>query len=81
MTDFNYWLVFFGAALVLNLSPGPDMIYVISRTVAQGRKVGLASAVGIWTGALVHVSAVSLGLYALLMGAIPVCPHKIAAEA
>lgn len=70
MTDLSYWAVFFGAALALNLSPGPDLIYVISRTVAQGRKVGLASAAGLWTGALVHVIAVALGLSALLMASV-----------
>jgi threonine/homoserine/homoserine lactone efflux protein len=39
MTDLSYWAVFFGAALALNLSPGPDLLYVISRTIAQGTKV------------------------------------------
>ncbi len=66
MDDFSYWLVFFTAALALNLSPGPDLMYVLSRTVAQGTRVGLASAAGVSTGALVHVAAASVGLSALL---------------
>ena len=67
MTDLTYWTVFFGAALAINLSPGPDLIYVLSRTVAQGTKVGLASAAGLWTGAFVHVLAAAFGLSAILM--------------
>lgn len=70
MTDLNYWMLFLGAAVVLSLSPGPDLLFIISRSVAQGPKVGLASAAGLWTGALVHVTAVSLGLSALLMASI-----------
>lgn len=67
MIDFTYWMLFLGAALALNLSPGPDLIYVISRTVAQGTKVGLASAAGLWTGAFIHVLAVAFGLSTILM--------------
>lgn len=54
MDDFSYWLVFFTAALALNLSPGPDLMYVLSRTVAQGTRVGLASAADVSTGALIQ---------------------------
>lgn len=67
MDDFTYWMLFLGAALALNISPGPDLIYVISRTIAQGTKVGLASAAGLWTGAFIHVIAVAFGLSTILM--------------
>ena len=67
MADMTYWMMFLGAALALSVSPGPDLIYVISRTIAQGTRVGLASAAGLWTGACVHVVAVSFGLSAILM--------------
>ena len=66
MADATYWMVFFGTALALNLSPAPDLIYVISRTIAQGTRVGLASAAGLWTGAFIHVLAVAFGLSAIL---------------
>jgi threonine/homoserine/homoserine lactone efflux protein len=66
MTDPTYWLVFFTAALALNISPGPDLIYILSRTIAQGAKVGLASAAGVCTGAFVHVLAAAFGLSAIL---------------
>lgn len=66
MDDLSYWLVFLTAALALNLSPGPDLLYVLSRTVAQGTRVGLVSAAGVSTGALVHVAAAAFGLSAIL---------------
>lgn len=66
MTDHSYWLLFFATALLLNLSPGPDLIYILSRSIAHGRRVGVASALGTCTGALVHVAAAALGLSALL---------------
>ncbi len=62
----SYWLLFFTAAIAINISPGPDMIYIISRTVAQGRKAGIASTLGLSSGALVYVFATALGLSALL---------------
>lgn len=66
MTETAYWTVFLGAVLALNLSPGPDLIYLISRSVAQGTRVGLASAAGLWTGAFIHVLAAAFGLSAIL---------------
>lgn len=67
MNDLTYWIVFFSAVLALNLSPGPDLIYIISRSIAQGTRIGLASAAGLWTGAFVHVLAAAFGLSAILM--------------
>lgn len=66
MPDPAYWLVFFSAALALNLSPGPDLFFVLSRTLAGGRRVGLASACGVCSGAVVHVAAAALGISAIL---------------
>jgi len=60
-------LVFAVAALALNFSPGPDMLYVISRTVQQGRKSGIVSALGIGVGTLVYTLTTALGLSALLL--------------
>lgn len=66
MSDPTFWLVFFSAALALNLSPGPDLIYVLTRTLAGGRRVGLVAALGVCSGALVHVAAAALGISAIL---------------
>ena len=58
------------AALVLVLTPGPNMIYCISRTLCQGRAAGLVSLGGVLLGFLAHLLAAALGLTALLM-AVP----------
>jgi threonine/homoserine/homoserine lactone efflux protein len=58
------------AALVLVLTPGPNMIYCVSRTLCQGRAAGLVSLAGVALGFLVHLMAASLGLTALLL-AVP----------
>src|SRR5258708_24187037 len=58
--------VFAVAATLLLLTPGPAVLYVVARSVEQGRKAGLASVFGITTGTLVHVLASTLGLSALL---------------
>jgi threonine/homoserine/homoserine lactone efflux protein len=58
------------AALVLVLTPGPNMIYCISRTLSQGRGAGLLSLAGVLLGFLVHLLAAAFGLTALLM-AVP----------
>jgi threonine/homoserine/homoserine lactone efflux protein len=51
----------------LLLIPGPAVLYIVSRSVDQGRRAGLASSSGIATGGLVHVVAATLGLSALLV--------------
>ena len=55
------------AALALLLIPGPAVLYIVSRSLAQGRLAGLVSNLGIHAGTMVHVVAASLGLSALLM--------------
>ena len=75
MPDLQTLLLFMTAALALNLAPGPDMLYVIARSSAEGRGAGVASALGIAAGCLVHTFAVALGLSALL-AAVPLA-HAI----
>jgi threonine/homoserine/homoserine lactone efflux protein len=59
-------LVFALAASVLVAIPGPNHIYIVTRSIAQGRRIGLASAFGVETGTLVHISAATVGLSALV---------------
>lgn len=66
MPSIEMVLVFMAAALALNLTPGPDMLYVTARSVSDGRAAGVLSAFGIATGTLVHIAALALGLAALL---------------
>ncbi len=65
MTLHNY-LLFLSASLVLVLIPGPDMIYMLSRCIAQGRKAGVMAAIGFNLGGYVHLTAAVLGLSAIL---------------
>ncbi|OSQ49041.1 LysE family translocator [Thalassospira alkalitolerans] len=54
------------AALLLNISPGPDLAYVSAQTAIHGRKIGVFSSLGVCSGAFVHVVAAALGLSAIL---------------
>ncbi len=58
--------LFLAASIALNLVPGPDTFYILGRSVAQGRSVGIASALGISGGAFVHTFSAALGLSALI---------------
>jgi len=58
---------FIAAALVVLLIPGPGVVYVIARSASQGLRAGLASALGLSVGALVHVAAAAVGLSAILV--------------
>jgi len=62
----NFFL-FLGAGILLNVTPGPDMIYVATRSACQGRSAGVLSALSIACGGLVHTAAAALGLSAVLM--------------
>ena len=66
MVDSTSLLLFLTAGLALNLTPGPDLLYVIARSSAEGTRAGVVSALGIAVGSLVHLSAVVLGLASLL---------------
>ena len=62
MFDSNNLYLFFIASIMLNLTPGNDMLFVISRSLSQGFKAGVFSAIGIFIGCLVHIFAALVGL-------------------
>ena len=66
MPNGTNFAMFFLASWVLILSPGPDMIYVMTRGLSQGRTAGVFSAVGVTLGILVHTVFAALGLAVLL---------------
>lgn len=70
MLTLDELLLFALAALVLVLTPGPNMVYCVSRSLTQGRAAGLLSLAGVVLGFVVHLLAAALGLTALLM-AVP----------
>ncbi len=61
-----HWIGFLSAAVLLNLSPGPDIAFIMGQTVRGGRKAGFAALFGIWTGAVGHVLMAAAGLSAIL---------------
>lgn len=58
--------LFIAAGLLLNITPGPDLLLIVGRATAQGVRAGVAAAFGIAAGCLVHTAAVALGVAALL---------------
>lgn len=60
------YIVFVSASILLCIAPGPDMVYLLSRSIANGKKAGLMAAIGINVGAYVHLLATILGLSAIL---------------
>ncbi|MEO8305246.1 MAG: LysE family translocator [Betaproteobacteria bacterium] len=71
MPSLDNLLLFAVASVLLVLTPGPNLLYLISRTLAQGRSAGLVSMAGTTTGFIVHILAAALGLSAVFL-TIPV---------
>lgn len=61
-----HWSSFLLAAVLLNLSPGPDMAFILGQTLRGGTRAGFAAMSGVWIGALCHVAFAALGLTAIL---------------
>jgi threonine/homoserine/homoserine lactone efflux protein len=61
------FVLFAAASLALLVVPGPAVLYIVTRSVEQGRQAGLASVLGVHTGTIVHVLAAAAGLSALLV--------------
>ncbi|MBU1226603.1 MAG: LysE family translocator [Actinobacteria bacterium] len=66
MPEASTMLAFSAAALLLFVVPGPAVLYIVTRGMAQGRRAGLVSVAGIHTGSLVHIAAAVAGLTTLL---------------
>jgi threonine/homoserine/homoserine lactone efflux protein len=66
MFDTHRFLLFFAAALLLAVTPGPGIFYVLARTLAGGRRQGFQSSFGTFFGGLFHVFAAALGVSAIL---------------
>jgi threonine/homoserine/homoserine lactone efflux protein len=64
--SFAHWVTFFTAAILLNLSPGPDMAFILGQTVKRGAQSGFSAMFGIWAGAFIHVIFAAFGLSAIL---------------
>jgi threonine/homoserine/homoserine lactone efflux protein len=61
------YALFIATALALLAIPGPAVLYVVGRSIDQGRTAGLASVLGITTGTIVHITAATVGLSSLIL--------------
>lgn len=66
MPDSTQLLMFIAAGWLLNLTPGPDVLYIVSSALRRGTRAGMVAALGIVSGCFVHVFAAALGVGALL---------------
>ncbi len=67
MFDWSTLYLFITAALILVFMPGPNTLYIIARSIQQGRKAGIVSCFGVQVGTLFHIGAAAFGLSALLL--------------
>lgn len=66
MGSSEQFLLFLTAAVLLNVSPGADHVFILGRTLAQGRRAGFLSSWGVCSGAMIHVLAAAFGISAIL---------------
>ena len=66
MPDAQHLLLFIAAGLLLNLTPGPDVLYIVSNALRSGTRAGVVAGLGITAGCFVHVFAAAVGVGALL---------------
>jgi RhtB (resistance to homoserine/threonine) family protein len=66
MPDTQYLLLFIATGWLLNLTPGPDVLYIVTNSLKSGTRAGLVAGLGITAGGFVHIFAAALGVSALL---------------
>lgn len=64
--DITLLLSFLGVAVALTLMPGPDILFVTAQSITQGKYAGIATALGLCTGLLVHITAATIGVSAII---------------
>ena len=70
MIDTATLVLFLAAAWAMILAPGPDILYVLTRGIAHGRRAGIISGLGVGTGEVIHTVLVALGLAAVLASSL-----------
>lgn len=66
MPDFQHLLLFIAAGWLLNLTPGPDVLYIVTNSLRSGARAGIVAGLGITAGCFVHIFAAAVGVSALL---------------
>ncbi|WP_202081124.1 LysE family translocator [Caldalkalibacillus salinus] len=64
--DLNSILSFLGVAILLTVMPGPDILFVMAQSMSQNSKAGITTALGLCTGLVVHITAATVGISALI---------------
>jgi threonine/homoserine/homoserine lactone efflux protein len=64
--DFTLVMSFLGVAILLTLMPGPDILFVIAQSISQDKKAGIATSLGLCSGLIVHITAATLGISAVI---------------
>ena len=59
-------IYFIAVSMLLTIAPGPDILYVITQSITQGKRAGIATALGLCTGLIVHTTAAAFGASAIL---------------
>ena len=67
MLDWSKLSLFISVTLMLVFMPGPNTLYIIARSIQQGRRAGVVSSFGVQVGSIIHIAAAALGLSALLL--------------
>jgi threonine/homoserine/homoserine lactone efflux protein len=70
MAEIINFRTFLAAGILLNLTPGNDTVFILSKSMAQGRLAGIVSALGISSGCLIHTAAAAMGLSAVISKSI-----------
>lgn len=63
-------IYFIAVSMLLTITPGPDILYVITQSISQGKRAGIATALGLCTGLIVHTTAAALGISAILQQSV-----------
>lgn len=63
---FEQILAFLGASILLTLSPGPDIVYVLVQSISQGKKAGIVTALGLVSGIIIHTTLLAFGISLLI---------------
>ncbi len=66
MPDFQHLLWFIAAGWLLNLTPGPDVLYIVSNALRHGARAGVVAGLGVTAGCFLHIAAAAIGVSALL---------------
>lgn len=66
MVNYEVLITFLGASMLLTIMPGPDILYVLTQSISNGKKYGIATTLGLVSGIIVHTTLVAFGVSAII---------------